>query len=36
MTKTIATSDIDSIAKLGMFVIASYAALIAMFIIHCR
>ncbi|MEC1383206.1 L-cystine transporter [Bacillus velezensis] len=34
MTKTIATSDIDSIAKLGMFVIASYAALIAMFIIH--
>ncbi|WP_269775446.1 L-cystine transporter [Bacillus siamensis] len=34
MTKTIATSDIDSIAKLGMFVIASYAALIVMFIIH--
>jgi L-cystine uptake protein TcyP (sodium:dicarboxylate symporter family) len=25
MTKTIATSNIDSIAKLGMFVIASYA-----------
>ncbi|MCY7784764.1 L-cystine transporter TcyP [Bacillus sp. FSL H8-0515] len=34
MTKTIATSDIDSILKLGMFVIASYAALITMFIIH--
>ncbi|WP_439024768.1 L-cystine transporter [Bacillus halotolerans] len=34
MTKTIATSDIDSILKLGMFVIASYAALIVMFIIH--
>ncbi|MEQ5997948.1 L-cystine transporter [Bacillus amyloliquefaciens] len=34
MTKTIATSDIDSITKLGMFVIASYAALIVMFIIH--
>ncbi len=34
MTKTIATSDIDSIVKLGMFVIASYAALIVMFIIH--
>lgn len=34
MTKTIATSDIDSILKLGMFVIASYAALLVMFIIH--
>ncbi|OEI73513.1 L-cystine transporter [Bacillus subtilis] len=34
MTKTIATSDLDSILKLGMFVIASYAALITMFIIH--
>ncbi|MBY8912699.1 L-cystine transporter [Bacillus sp. YC2] len=34
MTKTIATSDIDSIVKLGMFVLASYAALIVMFIIH--
>ncbi|MGG1226892.1 L-cystine transporter [Bacillus halotolerans] len=34
MTKTIATSDIDSILKLGMFVIASYAALIVMFIFH--
>lgn len=34
MTKTIATSDIDSILKLGMFVVASYAALITMFIIH--
>ncbi|MED1738462.1 L-cystine transporter [Bacillus swezeyi] len=34
MTKTIATSDLDSIAKLGKFVIASYAALIVMFIIH--
>ncbi|MBJ7572401.1 L-cystine transporter [Bacillus halotolerans] len=34
MTKTIATSDIDSILKLGMFVIASYAALIVMFIVH--
>ena len=28
MTKTIATSDLDSIAKLGKFVIASYVALI--------
>ncbi|MPQ25448.1 L-cystine transporter [Bacillus paralicheniformis] len=34
MTKTIAMSDLDSIAKLGKFVIASYVALIVMFIIH--
>ncbi|KMM63622.1 sodium:dicarboxylate symporter [Bacillus glycinifermentans] len=34
MTNTIATSDLDSIVKLGKFVIASYAALIVMFIIH--
>lgn len=34
MTKTVATSDIDSILKLGKFVGASYAALIVMFVIH--
>ncbi|MGE7767568.1 L-cystine transporter [Peribacillus sp. NPDC096540] len=34
MTKTVATSDLEAILKLGKFVGASYAALIVMFIIH--
>lgn len=34
MTKTVATSDIDAIVKLGKFVVASYVALAAMFIVH--
>lgn len=34
MTKVTATSDYNAIWKLGKFVIASYAALIGMFIIH--
>ncbi|WP_394356228.1 L-cystine transporter [Bacillus changyiensis] len=34
MTNTIATSDLDSILKLGKFVLASYVALIVMFGIH--
>jgi L-cystine uptake protein TcyP (sodium:dicarboxylate symporter family) len=34
MTKTVATSNIDAILKLGKFVVASYVALIIMFIIH--
>jgi uncharacterized protein len=34
MTKVAATSDYESIVNLGKFVIASYVALIAMFIIH--
>lgn len=34
MTKTVATSDIDSILKLGKFVGASYVALLVMFVIH--
>ncbi|UZJ77635.1 L-cystine transporter [Fictibacillus sp. KU28468] len=34
MTKTVALSDLDAIAKLGKFVIASYIALALMFIIH--
>ncbi|TYR80850.1 L-cystine transporter [Priestia megaterium] len=34
MTKTVATSNIDAIVKLGKFVIASYVALAAMFVIH--
>ncbi|QED47068.1 L-cystine transporter [Cytobacillus dafuensis] len=34
MTRTVATSDIDAILKLGKFVLASYAALIVMFLIH--
>ncbi|THG92243.1 L-cystine transporter tcyP [Alkalihalobacillus alcalophilus ATCC 27647 = CGMCC 1.3604] len=34
MTRTAATSDLASIANLGKFVVASYVALIAMFIIH--
>lgn len=34
MTKTVATSDIDSIIKLGKFVLASYVALIIVFLIH--
>ena len=34
MAKVTATSDYSAIAKLGKFVIASYVALIAMFIVH--
>ena len=34
ITKVTATSDFAAIAKLGKFVIASYVALIAMFIVH--
>lgn len=34
MTKTVAGSDIDAIIKLGRFVIASYVALAAMFLVH--
>ncbi|HEY4554079.1 MAG TPA: L-cystine transporter [Bacillaceae bacterium] len=34
MTKVTATSDYSAIAKLGKFVVASYVALIAMFIVH--
>lgn len=34
MTSTIATSDFGAIWTLGKFVIASYVALIAMYIIH--
>ncbi|WP_099222206.1 L-cystine transporter [Listeria costaricensis] len=34
MTNTVATSDANAIIKLGSFVIASYVALIAMFVIH--
>lgn len=34
MAKTVAGSDFNAIAKLGKFVVASYVALIAMFIIH--
>lgn len=34
MTRVTATSDYDSILKLGEFVLASYVALIIMFIIH--
>jgi uncharacterized protein len=34
ITKVTATSDFVAIAKLGKFVIASYVALIAMFIVH--
>ncbi|MBC1501928.1 cation:dicarboxylase symporter family transporter [Listeria weihenstephanensis] len=34
MTSTVALSDTSAILKLGNFVLASYAALIAMFIIH--
>ncbi|MFJ7363000.1 L-cystine transporter [Peribacillus frigoritolerans] len=34
MTKTVATSDLDAILKLGKFVGASYVALLVMFIIH--
>jgi uncharacterized protein len=34
MTKAVALSDIDGILKLGKFVVASYVALIVMFIIH--
>jgi hypothetical protein len=34
ITKVTATSDYDAIAKLGKFVIASYVALILMFLVH--
>ncbi|MGG0176515.1 L-cystine transporter [Gottfriedia acidiceleris] len=34
ITKVAATSDYDAIVKLGKFVIASYVALIVMFIVH--
>ena len=34
MTRTLATSSIQSLINLGVFMIASYAALITMFIIH--
>ncbi|MEH6948474.1 L-cystine transporter [Bacillus sp. JJ634] len=34
MTKTVATSDLDAIVKLGEFVVASYVALLVMFLIH--
>jgi L-cystine uptake protein TcyP (sodium:dicarboxylate symporter family) len=34
MTKTVALSDLDAITKLGKFVIASYVALLVMFLIH--
>lgn len=34
MARTIATSDFQAIADLGKFVLASYAALITMFVIH--
>lgn len=34
MAKTVAGSNFDAIVKLGKFVIASYVALIAMFIVH--
>lgn len=34
MTKTVATSDLDAILKLGKFVGASYVALLIMFAIH--
>lgn len=34
ITNTTATSDLGAIAKLGTFVVASYVALIVMFIIH--
>lgn len=34
MTNTVATSDLAAILKLGNFVIASYVALLSMFIVH--
>jgi uncharacterized protein len=34
MTKMVSSSNIDSILKLGNFVLASYVALIAMFVVH--
>lgn len=34
MTKAVATTDVDSVLKLGKFVIASYVALLAMFAVH--
>ncbi|WP_044639982.1 L-cystine transporter [Risungbinella massiliensis] len=34
MIKAVATTDLDSVVKLGKFVVASYIALIVMFIIH--
>ena len=34
MTKTVMTSNFEAVWTLGKFVVASYAALITMFIIH--
>ncbi|PAE14581.1 L-cystine transporter, partial [Virgibacillus sp. 7505] len=34
MTRTVATSDLQAISTLGTFVLASYVALIVMFVIH--
>jgi L-cystine uptake protein TcyP (sodium:dicarboxylate symporter family) len=34
MTTTVATSDFSAVIDLGLFVIASYAALIAMYLVH--
>lgn len=34
MTTTVATSDFSAVVDLGLFVIASYAALIAMYLVH--
>ncbi|MBM7588070.1 L-cystine uptake protein TcyP (sodium:dicarboxylate symporter family) [Bacillus pakistanensis] len=34
MSKTVATSDFDAIMNLGEFVVASYVALIIMFVVH--
>jgi hypothetical protein len=34
MTKALATSDFNALVNLGVFVIASYAAIIVMFLIH--
>lgn len=34
MTKAVATTDVDSVLKLGKFVIASYVALLIMFAVH--
>ncbi len=34
MTKAVATTDLDSVLKLGKFVIASYVALLVMFAVH--
>ena len=34
MTRVTATSNYDAILKLGEFVVASYVAIIAMFLVH--